>query len=239
MSSAYLRLLIFLPGCCSPWGRKEWDMTERLNINSEACGILASQPGIEPTSPALEVKSKPLDYQGSPGHQFRNDFCPLLFVVQSLSCVWLFAPRGLQHARLPCPSPFPRVCSNSCHWVDDAIQPSYPLTPPSALALKSLLASGSFPLCQLFTSGGQNIGVSASASVLPMNTQGWFSFGLTSLILQSKGLARVFSSTTIENINPSVLSLLYGPTLTPIQGYWKNHSFDYMGLCLQSDVSAF
>ena len=114
MSSAYLRLLIFLPGCCSPWGRKEWDMTERLNINSEACGILASQPGIEPTSPALEVKSKPLDYQGSPGHQFRNDFCPLLFVVQSLSCVWLFAPRGLQHARLPCPSLFPGVCTNSC-----------------------------------------------------------------------------------------------------------------------------
>ncbi|XP_069457229.1 protein PHTF1 isoform X3 [Ovis canadensis] len=58
-------------------------MTERLNINSEACGILASQRGIKPTSPALEVKSKPLDHQGSPGHQFLNDFCPLLFVVQS------------------------------------------------------------------------------------------------------------------------------------------------------------
>ncbi|XP_060269029.1 protein PHTF1 isoform X10 [Ovis aries] len=58
-------------------------MTERLNINSEACGILASQRGIKPTSPALEAKSKPLDHQGSPGHQFLNDFCPLLFVVQS------------------------------------------------------------------------------------------------------------------------------------------------------------
>ena len=64
MSSAYLRLLIFLPGCCSPWGRKEWDMTERLNINSEACGILASQPGIEPVSPALQGR---LPTTGPPG----------------------------------------------------------------------------------------------------------------------------------------------------------------------------
>ena len=143
-------------------------MTERLNINSEACGISASQPGIKPTSPALEAKSKPLDHQGSPDHQFLNDFCPLLFVVQSVSCVWLFVPRGLQHARLPCPSPFPGVCSNSCHWVDEAIQPSHSLTSPSALALKSLLASGSFPLSQLFTSGGQNIG-SFSFSISPSN----------------------------------------------------------------------
>ena len=85
------------------------------------------------------------------------------------------------------------------------------------------------------------ISASASASVLPMNIQGWFSLGLTSLIsLQSKRLSRVFSSTTqFESINFSTLSLLYGPTLTFIYDYRKNQSFDCMDLCQQSDVSVF
>ena len=76
-------------------------------------------------------------------------------------------------------------------------------------------ASESFPMSQLFTSGGQSIGASASASILPVHIQGWFPLGLTSLIsLLSKGLSRVFSSTTFESINSSVLCLLYGPALT-------------------------
>ena len=72
-----------------------------------------------------------------------------------------------------------------------------------------------------------------------VNIQGWFPSGLTALILQSKGLSRVFSSTTIQNINSLALSLLYGPTLTSIHDHWKNHNFDYMDLCWQSNVSAF
>ena len=84
------------------------------------------------------------------------------------------------------------------HWVGDAIHSSYPLSPPSPPALKSFPASGSFPMSLLFASGGQSIRVSALASVLPMNIQGWFPLGLTGLIsLQSKGLSRVFSSTTV------------------------------------------
>ena len=84
----------------------------------------------------------------------------------------------------------------------------------------------------LFTSGGQSIGASASASVLPMNIQGWFPLRLTGLIsLQSKGL----SEAQFKIINSSALSLLYGPTLTSVHDYWKNHSFDYMDLCRQSD----
>ena len=84
------------------------------------------------------------------------------------------------------------------HWVGDAIRSSYPLSPPSPPALKSFPASGSFPMSLLFASGGQSIRVSALASVLPMNIQGWFPLGLTGLIsLQSKGLSRVFSSTTV------------------------------------------
>ena len=107
-------------------------------------------------------------------------------------------PHGLQHARLPCPSPTPRACSNSgplsqrCHPTI-----SSPVIPFSSY-LQSCLASGSFPMNQLFASGGQSTGASASASVLPMSIQGWFPLRWTSLIsLLSKGLSRVLYSTTI------------------------------------------
>jgi len=91
----------------------------------------------------------------------------------------------------------PEFAQIHVHWVGDAIQPSHPLHP--LLPLPSIFpASGSFSMSQFFASGGQNIGASASASILPMNIQGWFPLGLTGLIfLLSKGLSRVFSSTTI------------------------------------------
>ena len=108
----------------------------------------------------------------------------------------------------------------------DSIQPSHPVIPFSS-CLQSFTASGSFPVSQFFALGGQSIGASASASVLPMNTQAWFPLGLTGLIsLLFKGLSRVFFSTTVQNINSSVLNLIYGPTLTPVHDYWKKHSFD-------------
>ena len=116
----------------------------------------------------------------------------------SLSRVWLFTTHGLQHTSLPCPSPTPRVCSNSCPsslWCHSTISPS--VIPFSCL--QYFPASGSFPASQFFTSGGQTIGVSASASVLPIYIQEWFPLGLTGLIsMQSKGLSRVFSSTTVQ-----------------------------------------
>ena len=97
-----------------------------------------------------------------------------------------------------------------------------------------------FLMSRLFTSVGESIEALASASVLPMNIQGWFPLGLTGLIsLLSKGLSRVFSNTTVQSINSLALSFLYGPTLTSLNDYWKNHSFDYMDLCWQSDISAF
>ena len=105
---------------------------------------------------------------------------------------------GLQHTRLPCPSPSPRVYPNSCplsQWCHPTISSS---VVPFSSCPQSLPASGSFPMSQLFAPGGQSIGVSASASVLPMNTQDWSPLGWTGWIsLQSKGLARVFSSTTV------------------------------------------
>ena len=122
----------------------------------------------------------------------------LLFVVQSLVVSDSLQLYGLKHRRPPCPSLSPGLCSNS-HPLS---QWCY-LTISSSVAhfssyLQSFPTLGSFPVSWLLTSGSQTIGASASATVLPMNIQGWFSLGLTGLIsLQSKGLSRVFSSTTI------------------------------------------
>ena len=138
------------------------------------------------------------------------------------SSLW---PHGLQLTRLPYPSLSTRVCANSCplsQWCHLTISSS--VTPFSSCP-QSFPASGSFPMSWLFASGGQSIGASVSASVLPMNIQDWFPLGLTGLIsLASNSLA---------------LSFLYGPILTSIHDYWENHSFDYTDLCQQSDVSAF
>ena len=111
---------------------------------------------------------------------------------------------GLQHTRFACPSLSPGACSNSCplsQWCHQTISSS---VVPFSSYLQSFPASGSFPMSQLFPSGGQSIGASASTSVLPMNIQGWFPLGLTGLIsLQSKGLSRVFSNTTVQKHQPS------------------------------------
>ena len=108
-------------------------------------------------------------------------------------------PREPQHTRPPCPSPTPRVYPNSCPlswWCHPTISSS---VIPFSSCPQSFQASGSFPMIQFFASGGQSIGVSASTSVLPMNTQDWSPLGGTGWIsLQSKGLSRVFSNTTVQ-----------------------------------------
>ena len=135
-------------------------------------------------------------------------------------------PHGLQHTRLFCPSTTPRVCSNSClfsRWCHPTISSS---VIPFPSCLQSFPASGSFPMSQFFASGGQSTGVSALASFLPKESQGWSPSEWTGWIfLQSKGLLRV-TTPQFKSINSSVLSFLYGPTLTSIHDYWKNHSFD-------------
>ena len=138
-----------------------------------------------------------------------------------------FKPHGPQHARAPCPSPTPGVYSNSCplsQWCHPTISSS---VIPLSCCLQTFPTSESFPVSQFFASGGQSIWVSASTSALPMNTQDWSPLGWTGWIsLQSKGLSRVFSNTTVQSINSLVLSFLYSPTLTSIHDYWKNHSPD-------------
>ena len=136
-------------------------------------------------------------------------------------------PHGLQHTRLPHPSPTPWACSNLCslnQWCHSTIS-SFVI--PFSSCLQSFPASGSFQMSQFFESGGQNIRASASASVLPMNIQDWFPLGWTGWIFsQSKGLLRVSPTPQFKSINSSALSFLYGPTLTSIHDHWKNHGFD-------------
>ena len=165
--------------------------------------------------------------QGSERFQFSS-------VAQS--CLTLCDPMDCGMPGSPVLHHFPGVCSTSCplsQWCHPTISSS---VIPSSSCPQSFPASWSFP-SQLFTSGGQSIG--ASASVLPMNIPGWSPLGLTGLIyLQSNGLLRVFSSTTVQK-HSSVLSLSYGLTLISVHDDWKNHSFDSLDLCWQSDVSTF
>ena len=122
--------------------------------------------------------------------------CPVQFSRSVVSDS--LRPHGPQHARLPCPSPTPGACSNSCplSW---RCHPTISSSVVSFSCLQSFPVSESIQMSQFFASGGQSIGVSASASVLPMNIQDWFPLGWTGWIsLQSKGLSRVFSNTTVQ-----------------------------------------
>ena len=148
-------------------------------------------------------------------------------------------PHESQHARPPCPSPTPGVHPNSrpsSRWCHPAISSS---VVPFSSCPQSLPAPGSFPMSQLFAWGGQSIGVSALASVLPKNTQDWSPSEWTGWIsLQSKDSQESSPTPQFKSINSSALSFLHSPTLTSIHDYWKNHSLDF-DLCWQSNVSAF
>ena len=135
-------------------------------------------------------------------------------------------PQGLQHARLPCPSPTTGAYSNSCpssRWCHPTISSS---VFPFSSCFQSFPASGSFPVSQFFASGGQSIGVSTSTSILPMNIQDWFPLGLIGLIsLQSKRLSSLLQHHSSKASISSALSFLHSPTLTSIHDHWKNHCF--------------
>ena len=163
-------------------------------------------------------------------------FCCCCSVAQLYPTLW----DPMKHIRLPCPSPSPGACSNSyplSQWCHPTTSSS---VIPFSSCLQSFPASGSFPMSQFFASHGQRIGISASTSVLPMSIQDWFPLEWTGWIsLQSKGLSRVFSNTTVQKhqffgAQPSLLSSSH-----IVHDYWKIHTFDYMDFCRQSNVSAF
>ena len=138
-------------------------------------------------------------------------------------------PHGLQHTRLPCPLPTPGACSNSCPlswWCHPTISSS---VSPFSSCLQSFPASGSLLMSQFFQSGGQSIGTSASASVLPMNIQDWFPLGLTDLIsLQSRGLAqqpRCFQSSCSSFFNQFSRSVMFNSVTPWIVAHQASLSF--------------
>ena len=167
----------------------------------------------------------------------------MLFICSVMSnSLWT---HGLQHARLPCPSPSPGACSNSCPsswWCHPTISSS---VIPSSSPLQSFPASGSFLVSRLFASGGQSIGTWALASVLSVDIQDQCPLGLTGLIsMQSEGLSRVFSNTALQkhqffSAQPSLWSNCHTHTWLLKKNSGFLYSFDYTDLCWQSNVSAF
>ena len=131
-------------------------------------------------------------------NNIRHTYSSVQFSSVAQSCPTLCNPMNCSTPGLPVHHQLLEFTQTHVHRVGDAIQPSHPLSSPSPCT-QSFPAPGSFPMSQLFTSGGQGIGVSASASVLPMNTQDWSPLGWTGWIsLQYKGLSRVFSNTTVQ-----------------------------------------
>ena len=148
-------------------------------------------------------------------------------------------PHGVQHARLPCPSLSPGFCSNSCplsQWCQPIISSS---AAPFSSCPQSFPASRSCPMSRLFASSSQNIGASASISVLPMNIQGWFPVDWLVWSPCSPGDSQESCPAPQFESTNSLMLNLYGSTFTSIRDYWKNHSFVYMDLCQQSDISVF
>ena len=154
-------------------------------------------------------------------------------------CPTLCDPMNCSTPGIPVLHHLPELAQTHVHWVSNTVHLIFIV--PFSSCLQSFPAPGSFPMSKLFASGGQNIGASDSASVLLMNIQDLFPLGLTDLMsLQSKGLSRVFSNTTAQKASFLQHSASpYGPTLTSIHDYWKNHSFDYADFCQQSNASAF
>ena len=147
-------------------------------------------------------------------------------------------PHGLHHASLPWLSLSPWVCSNSCPlslWCHPNMSSSATLFS----CPQSFPVSGSFPVSQLFTSGDQSTKASPSASVPPVNIQGWFSLGVVWFPCIPRDSQESSPASQFKSINSSALSLLYGPTLTSVHDYWKNHSSNNTDLLQQSDISAF
>ena len=152
----------------------------------------------------------------------------ILFSSVAQSCLTLYDPMNRSTPGLPVHHHLPEFTQTHVQWVSDAIQPSHPLSSPSPPAPNSSQYQSLFQwVSQLFAWGGQTIGVSASASVLPRNTQDWSPLEWTGWISESKELSRVFSKTTqFKTINSLVLSFIHSPTLTSIHDHWKNHSLD-------------
>ena len=194
-------------------------------------------------SPGIKTKQKQMNPQRQQSafiflklhrHWFTPRSYQLTFViVQSLSCVLFVTPWTAAHQA---------SVSFTISWSLLKLMSVESVMPSNHLILcrpQSFPASGSFPVSQLFASGGQIIGVSASVSVPLMTIQGWFHLRWTGSPCSSRDSQESSPAPQFEIVNYLVLSRFYGPPLTFIHDYWRNHSFDYTDFCWQSDVSAF
>ena len=151
-----------------------------------------------------------------------------------------YNPMNYSTPRFPVHHKVPKLTQTHIHWICNANQPSHPLSSLSPLAFNLSQHQGLFQWVRSSHQVAKVLELQLQPSVLPMNIQDWFPLGLTGLIsLQSKGLSRVFSNTIVQKHQFFSVSFLYGPTLTSMHDYWKNHSFDYTDLCQPSNVSAF
>ena len=196
----------------NPKGNKSWIFIRRTDAKAEA-------PVLWPPDAKSQLIRKDPDAGKIKGRKFSS--------VQPLSHVQLFATPWIAARLPPWPSPTPRVYPNPCplSWrCHPAISSS---VIPFSSCPQSFPALGSFPMSQLFSWGGQSIGVSASTSVLPMNTQDWSPLGWTGWIsLQSRDSRESSPTPQSKSINSLALSFLHCTTLTSIHDYWKNHSLD-------------
>ena len=181
------------------------------------------------TRPSLKKKTKGktiTNHEYNYKWEIRNNHTFWRYLLLLFSHSVVCDPMDCSTPGFPALHHLPELVQIHVHWVSDAIQPSHPLSSPS-LCLQSFPASGFFAMSLLFASGSQSIGASASASVLPMNIQDWFSLGLTGWISCSPWDSQEFSpKPQFKSINFLALSFLYSPTFTSIHNYWKNHSFD-------------
>ena len=174
-------------------------------------------------------------------NDYHNKLTSIIFISVQFSPSVIWQPHEPQHTRPPCLSPTPRVYPNPCpssRWCHPAIST---FVIPFSSSPQSFPASGSFLMSQLFSSSGQSIGVSASTSVLPMNTQDWspLGSGLVGPPCSPRGSQESSPTPQFKSISSSALSVFYSPTLTSIHDYWKNDGLDKTDLCWQSNVSAF
>ena len=182
----------------------------------------------------------------SPSHLgVRHGFLSALFIwcicccySFTKSCLTLCNPKNCRISGSSVLHCLPEFAQIHVYWVGNAIWPSRPL-PPFLILPSVFPRSGSFLMSWYFTLGGQSMGASISASVLPMKIWVSFALGLTNLILRSRDFQEFSPVPQFESINSSMFSLLCAPTLTSVYDCWKKHSFDYMDLCQQSDVLLF
>ena len=166
---------------------------------------------------------------------------PVQFSSVTQSCLILCDPMVCSMPCFTVHHQLPELAQTCLHWVSDAIHPSHPLSSPSSPAFNLPQHQGlSFPMSQFFTSSGQSIGASTSASSFQWIFRTDFLYSwLTWSSCSPRDSQESSPVPQFKSISSSRLSLLYGPTLTFIHDYWKNHSFDYTDLCWQSNVSAF